>query len=193
MATVSTLTVTNKKLVDAASCPRGPPVGTPAGGARPTKNPFPSNCCWMHGHRICKEHMSATCTHQAIGHRTDATALNTLVGRRRTRVGAQRAPDGGGWRMLSIAVLMICVKTIIIMLYPHLPAVIRPTFHLPTLALPTPVPVDFTLHPALPLQISTQRLPPSESEWRMASLRGLLLAQPLLLFHLFHLQRCRAM
>jgi hypothetical protein len=38
-ATVGTLTATNKKLVDAASHPREPPVGTPAGGARPTKNP----------------------------------------------------------------------------------------------------------------------------------------------------------
>jgi hypothetical protein len=95
--------------------------------------------------------------------------------------------------MLSIAVLMICVKTIIIMLYPHLLAVIPPTFHLPTLALPTPAPVDFTLRPAPPLQISTQRLPLLESEWQTASLRGLLLAQPLLLSHLFLLQGCRAM
>jgi hypothetical protein len=84
-ATVGTLTATNKKLVDAASCPRGPPAGTPAGGARPMKNPFPGNYCWTHGHRICKEHTSATCTHQAIGHRADATALNTLGGSKKDK------------------------------------------------------------------------------------------------------------
>jgi hypothetical protein len=79
-ATVGTLTTTNKKLVDAASCLREPLAGTPAGGARLTKTPFPSNYCWTHGHCICKEHTSATCTHQAIGHRADATASNTLGG-----------------------------------------------------------------------------------------------------------------
>jgi hypothetical protein len=84
-ATVGTLTATNKKLVDAASRPRGPPAGTPAGGARPTKNPFPGNYCWMHVHRICKEHMSATCTHQAVGHHADATALNTLGGSKKDK------------------------------------------------------------------------------------------------------------
>jgi hypothetical protein len=60
--------------------------------------------------------------------------------------------------MLSIAVLMICVKTIIIMLYPHLPAVIPPTFHLPTLALLTPAPVDITLRATLASVLS---LPPA--------------------------------
>jgi hypothetical protein len=110
-----------------------------------------------------------------------ATMLTPLlripwVAARRTGVGARHAPDGGGWQMLSIAVLMICVKSIIIMLYPHLPVVIPSTFHLPTLALPTPAPVDFTLRPVLPLQISTQRLHSLESEWQTASLRGLLLA-----------------
>jgi hypothetical protein len=79
-ATVGTLTVTNKKLVDGASRPRGPPAGTPAGGERPTKTPFLGNYCWKHGHHICKEHTSATWTHRAIGHRADATALNTLGG-----------------------------------------------------------------------------------------------------------------
>ncbi len=84
-ATVGTLTATNKKLVDAASRPRGPPAGTPAGGARPTKNPFPGNYCWTHGHRICKEHTSATCTHQAVGHWADATASNTLGGSKKDK------------------------------------------------------------------------------------------------------------
>ncbi len=84
-ATVGTLTATNKKLVDAASCPRGPLAGTPAGGAWPAKTPFPCNYCWMHGHRICKEHTSATCTHQAVGHRADATASNTLGGSKKDK------------------------------------------------------------------------------------------------------------
>jgi hypothetical protein len=84
-ATIGTLTATNKKLVDAASRPRGPPAGTLAGGARPTKKTFPGNYCWMHGHRICKEHTSATCTHRAIGHRADATALNTLGGSKKDK------------------------------------------------------------------------------------------------------------
>jgi hypothetical protein len=84
-ATVGALTATNKKLVDAASCPRGPPVGTPAGGAWPTKNPFPGNYCWTHGHRICKEHTSATCNHRAIGHRAETTALNTLGGSKKDK------------------------------------------------------------------------------------------------------------
>jgi hypothetical protein len=192
-ATVSTLTATNKNLVDAASRPRGPPAGTRAGGARPTKNPFPGNYCWTHSHRICKEHTSATCTHQAIGHCTDATALNTLGGSKKDKGWSMARTCWRGMVNVVIAVLMICVKTIIIILYPHLPAVIPPTFHLHTLALPTPAPADFTLHPALLLQISTQMLPPSESKCQTASLRGLLLAQPLLLSHLFHLQQCRAM
>ena len=67
--------------------------------------------------------------------------------------------------MLSIAVLMICVKTIIILLYPHQLVVISPTFHLPTLALPTPAPVFSTLLPVPPCPISTLRLPPPASEW----------------------------
>jgi hypothetical protein len=84
-AIVGTLTATNKKLVDAASRPRRPPAWTLAGGARPTKTPFPGNYCWTHGHRICKEHMSATCTHRAIGHRADATALNILGGSKKDK------------------------------------------------------------------------------------------------------------
>ncbi len=84
-ATVGTLIATNKKLVDAASHPRGPLAGTPAGEAQPTKTPFPGNYCWMHSHCICKEHTSATCTHQAIGHRADAPALNTLGGSKKDK------------------------------------------------------------------------------------------------------------
>ncbi len=82
-ATVTLLTATNKQLVDAVTRKGKPavtPAVTPARGGHATRNPFPGNYCWMHGHRICKEHTSATCTHQAIGHRADATASNTLGG-----------------------------------------------------------------------------------------------------------------
>jgi hypothetical protein len=127
-----------------------------------------------------------------------ATALTPLlqipwVAVTRTRAGTRCVPDRGGWQMLSIALLMICVKTIIIMLYPHLLAVISITFHHPTLASPTPAPVEFTSRPLHPWPISIPRLPPSKSEWQTASQRGLLLAQPLFLSHLSHLQQCREM
>jgi hypothetical protein len=87
-ATVKSLTATNKKLVDAVTRKGKPAVTqavTPAGGGHATRNPFPGNYCWTHGHRICKEHMSATCTHQAVGHRADATALNTLGGSKKDK------------------------------------------------------------------------------------------------------------
>ncbi len=191
-AMVMLLTATNKKIVDAGTR-KGKPVVTPAvtpgRGGHAKRNTFPGNYYWTHGHCICKEHTSATCTHQAIGHRLQIPR----VAARRTRAGMRRAPDRGGWRMLSIALLMICVKIIFIMLYPHLLAAIPITFHHPTLALLTPAPVEFTSCPPHPWPISIPRLPPSESEWQTASRRGLLLAQPLLLSHPSHLQRCRDM
>jgi hypothetical protein len=82
-AMVTSLTGTNKKLVDAATRKGKPavtPEVTPAGGGHATRNPFPGNYCWMHGHRICKEHTSATCTQQAVGHRADANASNAFGG-----------------------------------------------------------------------------------------------------------------
>jgi hypothetical protein len=83
-----------------------------------------------------------------------------LVAATRTRIGTRHAPDGVGWLTLFIAILMICAKTIITLLYSHLLAVIPPTFLLPTQALPTPVPVACTLHLTPQWQTSTQRLPP---------------------------------
>jgi hypothetical protein len=77
MAMVTSLTATNKKLVDVATR-KGKPAVTPAGGGHATRNPFPGNYCWMHGHRISKDHMSASCTHKATGHRNDATAAKTF-------------------------------------------------------------------------------------------------------------------
>jgi hypothetical protein len=187
-ATVSTLTVTNKKWWMWRLVRGDPRRGLRREGHGQQKLPSPATIVG------CTATASARSTQVQLAPTEPlATMLMPLlqipwVAARRTRVGARCAPDGGGWQMLSIAVLMICVNTIIIMLYPHLPSVIPPTFHLSTLALPTLVPVDFTLRPALPLQISIQRLPPSESEWRTASQRGLPLASPLLLSHLFLLQ-----
>ena len=79
------ITATNKKLADAVSQGRGTPAGgtpavMPAGGGRSTKTPHPGNYCWTHGHRISKDHTSATCSNKATGHRDDATAANTLGG-----------------------------------------------------------------------------------------------------------------
>jgi hypothetical protein len=82
-AMVTLLTATIKKLVDAATWKGKPavtPVVTPAGGGRATKNPFPGNYCWTHGHHISKDHTSATCTHKATGHCNDATAVKTFGG-----------------------------------------------------------------------------------------------------------------
>ena len=83
-ATIATLTATNKKLVDAGRGRGTPAGGTPAGmpaeGGRSTKTPHPGNYCWTHGHRISKDHTSATCANKATGHRDDATAANTFGG-----------------------------------------------------------------------------------------------------------------
>ena len=83
-ATIATLTATNKKLVDAGRGRGTPAGGTPAGkpaeGGRSTKTPHPGNYCWTHGHRISREHTSATCANKATGHRDDATAANTFGG-----------------------------------------------------------------------------------------------------------------
>ena len=85
MATIGTLTATNKKLVDAVACAKGTPAaGTPAvtpeRGVQSPKIPHPGNYCWMHGHRISKEHTSATYANKATGHRDNATATNNFSG-----------------------------------------------------------------------------------------------------------------
>ena len=54
--------------------------GKPADGGRSTKTLHPGNYCWTHGHRISREHTSATCANKAPGHRDDATAANTFGG-----------------------------------------------------------------------------------------------------------------
>ena len=80
MTTVSMLTATKKKLVKAAAW-KGTPMETPSGGgAHEAKHPFAGNYCWTHGHRISKEHTSATRTHKSASHRDNATLSNTLGG-----------------------------------------------------------------------------------------------------------------
>jgi hypothetical protein len=80
MTTVSALTATNKKLVEAAAR-KGTPVAMPSGGGScVAKHPFASNYSWTHGHCISKEHTSASCAHKAAGHHDAATASNTLGG-----------------------------------------------------------------------------------------------------------------
>ena len=78
--TIATLTAAIKKLADKASAgtagtPRTP--GTPGKGVR---NPHRGNYCWTHGHRVSKEHTSATCFNKAPGHKDDATLANTMGG-----------------------------------------------------------------------------------------------------------------
>ncbi len=46
--------------------------GTPG---KVTRNPHRGNYCWMHGHRVSKEHMSATCFNKAAGHKDEAIFL----------------------------------------------------------------------------------------------------------------------
>ena len=84
-ATIGTLTATNKKLVDAVARAKGTPAaGTPVvkpgGGGISPKTPHPENYCWTHGHRISKEHTSASCANKATGHRDNANAANTFGG-----------------------------------------------------------------------------------------------------------------
>ena len=45
-----------------------------------TKHPHPGNYCWTHGHRVSKDHTSATCGNKAAGHKDDATLSNTMGG-----------------------------------------------------------------------------------------------------------------
>jgi hypothetical protein len=96
-ATITLLTATNKKLVDAATRRGGTqavtpgwggtqaatqavtPAATPA-GIHATRKPCPRNYCWTHGHWVSKHHTSATCANKAPGCRNNATASNTFGG-----------------------------------------------------------------------------------------------------------------
>ncbi len=82
-STITTLTATNKKLVDTAANTPSRGSATPMASSknsRSTKNPFPCNYCWTHGHCCSEQHMSATCGHKAPGHKDRATRLNTMGG-----------------------------------------------------------------------------------------------------------------
>jgi hypothetical protein len=53
---------------------------TPAAGGHRTKKTFPGNYCWTHGHRLSKNHTSATCGCRAPGHKDGATAVDAMGG-----------------------------------------------------------------------------------------------------------------
>jgi hypothetical protein len=91
--TITLVTATNKKLVDAATRRGGTPAATPGrgwtqaatpvatpAGIHATRKPCPGNYCSTHGHCVRKHHTSATCANKAPGHCKDATASNTLGG-----------------------------------------------------------------------------------------------------------------
>jgi hypothetical protein len=66
----------------------GNPLVTPTNPSRGvwgTWTPFPGDYCWAHGHCRNKHHTSATCSNKAVGHRDDATALNTMGGSTRDK------------------------------------------------------------------------------------------------------------
>jgi len=78
--TIAMLTVTNKKLADKTCAGTAGTLRTPGTPRKVTRNPHSSNYCWTHGHRVSKEHTSATCFHKAAGHKDDATLSNTMGG-----------------------------------------------------------------------------------------------------------------
>ena len=79
--TVSTLTATNKKLVDAAARRKpGAAAGTGKTLVDAADKPFLGEYCWTHGHRVRKSHMSKTCTNKAEGHDDKATSKDTKGG-----------------------------------------------------------------------------------------------------------------
>ena len=78
--TIATLTATKKKLADKARSGTAGTPRTPGTPRKVTRNPHHGNYCWTHGHRVSKEHMSATCFNKAAGHKDDATLSNTMGG-----------------------------------------------------------------------------------------------------------------
>jgi hypothetical protein len=84
LASVTLLTVANKKLVDALAQNKGGAVPASApitGRGRMTNKPFPGNYCWTHGHWVNQNHTSATCRNKAAGHKDNVTSANTMGGR----------------------------------------------------------------------------------------------------------------
>ena len=70
------LTATNKSLVDAAT--KAGTVG--AGTDKPKEKPIKNGYCWSHGHKVYRNHSSATCTRPEEGHCKEATYNNTMGG-----------------------------------------------------------------------------------------------------------------
>ncbi len=96
MATITTLTAINKKLVETAA--RGKPLGPPTGPLNPVRAPnlpFPDNYCWTHGHRVSQHHTSATCGCKTPGHKDDVTAANTMGGSEKDK---GWKPAAAGWK-----------------------------------------------------------------------------------------------
>jgi hypothetical protein len=78
--TIATLTAAIKKLADKASAGTAGTPRTPGKPGKGVRNPHRGNYCWTHGHRVSKEHTSATCFNKAPGHKDDATLANTMGG-----------------------------------------------------------------------------------------------------------------
>jgi len=78
--TMATLTATDKKLADKARAGTAGTPRTPGTPGKVTRNPHRGNYCWTHGHRVSKEHTSATGFNKAAGHKDDATLANTMEG-----------------------------------------------------------------------------------------------------------------
>jgi hypothetical protein len=95
-ATITSLTATNKKLVDVATRQGGTPAATPGWGwtqaatqtatpvatptgIRVTKKPCPRNYCSTHDHCVSKHHLSATYANKAPGHHNNATGMANIV------------------------------------------------------------------------------------------------------------------
>jgi hypothetical protein len=87
-STIAMLTATNKKLVDTAEKTPSRGSATPAAlskNSRSTKDPFPGNYCWTHGHCCNEQHTSATCGNKATGHKDGVTSLNSMEGSKKDK------------------------------------------------------------------------------------------------------------
>jgi hypothetical protein len=81
-ASVASLTTANKKLAEALA-KKGVPTPAKAmgtGGAHSANTPFLGNYCWTHRHLVSQHHTSATCGNKAMGHKDNATSINTMGG-----------------------------------------------------------------------------------------------------------------
>ncbi len=109
-SSVEMLTATNKKLVEAvtrrggnpAATPAVTPAATPAGGGRPPKirqPPHPGNYCWTHGLATARNTRVQPVSTRPLANAMRLLLRTPLAAVRRTNVGMQGPPDGGGWRI----------------------------------------------------------------------------------------------